>query len=127
MRTSADDAVVLTVFNPAPYRRDEVVTAVVDLPASMVSTDGRYSIARRPDRRSRSSSRKRAAGSIRPSSGTWEMRRWRCRSLRVRLHMPLGRRARPGIPDAADRAGDGVRLAGHVADRGPNTMENALS
>jgi 2-O-(6-phospho-alpha-D-mannosyl)-D-glycerate hydrolase len=39
-----DDEVVLTIFNPAPYRRDEVVTAVVDLPRSAGFELGRYCI-----------------------------------------------------------------------------------
>ena len=30
-----ENAVILTVFNPAPYRRDEVVTAVLDLPRNI--------------------------------------------------------------------------------------------
>ncbi len=39
-----DEAVVLTIFNPTPYQRDEVVTAMVDLPDMACFANGRYQV-----------------------------------------------------------------------------------
>ncbi len=39
-----DDAIVLTIFNPTPYPRDEVLTAVIDLPEIDCFANGRYQV-----------------------------------------------------------------------------------
>jgi 2-O-(6-phospho-alpha-D-mannosyl)-D-glycerate hydrolase len=40
----ADEEIALTIFNPTPYRREEVVTAVVDMPLAGGYANGRYRI-----------------------------------------------------------------------------------
>jgi len=119
-----EETVVLTVFNPAPYRRAEVVTAVVDLPIEGGFASGRYTlrdgITDRPLEVQEAGRWEHPAVVRHLGDATMEMP-----SLRVRLRIPLddlpalGYRTLLIRPDPRFSRPDGSLVTG------PNTMENA--
>ena len=83
-----DNEVVLTVFNPAPYARDDVLTAVVDLPLAGGFANGCYALwdaeTRAPVAFQEAGRAEHPAIIRHLGDATMEMH-----SLRVRLHIPL--------------------------------------
>ncbi|OHB78286.1 MAG: hypothetical protein A2W31_11285 [Planctomycetes bacterium RBG_16_64_10] len=120
----ADHEVVLTVFNPAPYERTEVVTAVVDLPLASGFDGGRYSIrdaaTGRPLEFQESGRGEHPAIVRHLGDATMEMR-----SLQVRVHVPLADVPALGYRTLVIRPETEFAWPDRSLATAPNVMENA--
>ncbi len=119
------DEVVLTVFNPTPYPRSDVVTAMVDLPLASGFALGRYSVrdaATGAAMAFQEAGRQEHSAIVRHlGDATMEMQ-----SLRVRLHMPLEDVPALGYRTLLIRPEAEFSWPHDSLVSGPNTMENAF-
>jgi mannosylglycerate hydrolase len=119
-----DNQVVLTIFNPAPYRRDAVVTLVADLPCESGFGTGRYGIRDAETGAAlefQEASRAEHSAIIRHlGDATMQMR-----VLRVRLHVPLTDLPALGYRTLVIQPEEEFVWPDRSLATPPNTMENA--